>query len=172
MQVHGYPYSDGGSTFIVEMHEDVWRRAGFDATEDTEFPPGASDEQAIARLRELFADELDGHELYANNSKWLNFTTVRNERWHHGNLVLRRRRRAHRALLDRFRHQAGDGGLARARRLPARAPGRRDRARAYEAERRPGGRVHPARRPGVTRVVREHRHVRGPTTRSSSPSTC
>ena len=88
MQVHGYPYSAGGSTFIVEMHEDVWRRAGFDATENTEFPPGASDEQAIARLRVLFADALDGHELYANNSKWLNFTTVRNERWHHGNLVL------------------------------------------------------------------------------------
>ena len=42
----------------------------------------------LARLRELFADELAGHELYANNSKWLNFTTVRNERWHHGNLVL------------------------------------------------------------------------------------
>ncbi len=31
---------------------------------------------------------LAGHELYANNSKWLNFTTVRNERWHDGNLVL------------------------------------------------------------------------------------
>ena len=88
MQVHGYPYSAGGSTFIVEMHSDVWRRAGFDATEHTEFPPGTSDEYAIARLRELFADALDGHELHANNSKWLNFTTVRNRRWHHGNLVL------------------------------------------------------------------------------------
>lgn len=88
MQVHGYPYSGTGSTFIVEMHEDVWRRAGFDATEGTEFPPGTSDSCAIARLRSLFADELAGHELLANNSKWLNFTTVRNERWHHGNLVL------------------------------------------------------------------------------------
>ncbi|MEV5710496.1 bifunctional salicylyl-CoA 5-hydroxylase/oxidoreductase [Actinoallomurus sp. NPDC052274] len=88
MQVHGYPYSDGGSTFIVEMREDVWRRAGFDVTEGVEFPPGVSDEQAIERLRELFADELGGHQVFANNSKWLNFTTVRNERWHHGNLVL------------------------------------------------------------------------------------
>ncbi|MEV5749121.1 bifunctional salicylyl-CoA 5-hydroxylase/oxidoreductase [Actinoallomurus sp. NPDC052308] len=88
MQVHGYPYSDGGSTFIVEMHEDVWRRAGFDVTEGVEFPPGVSDDQAIERLRELFADELGGHQVFANNSKWLNFTTVRNERWHHGNLVL------------------------------------------------------------------------------------
>ncbi|MFS8096811.1 bifunctional salicylyl-CoA 5-hydroxylase/oxidoreductase [Lentzea alba] len=86
MQVHGYPYSDTGSTFIVEMHEDVWRRAGFDTGE--EFPPGASDELAVERIRELFAEELAGHQVFANNSKWLSFTTVRNERWHHGNLVL------------------------------------------------------------------------------------
>ena len=88
MQVHGYPYSAQGSTFIVEMHEDVWRAAGFDSTEDVQLAPGVSDEKAVARLRELFAEELDGHELYANNSKWLSFTTVRNERWHDGNLVL------------------------------------------------------------------------------------
>uniref|UniRef100_UPI0015EFDE11 bifunctional salicylyl-CoA 5-hydroxylase/oxidoreductase n=1 Tax=Streptomyces shenzhenensis TaxID=943815 RepID=UPI0015EFDE11 len=88
MQVHGYPYSEDGSTFIVEMHEDVWRRAGFDATEDAGFPPGVSDERAVERIREIFAEELAGHEVFANNSKWLNFTTVRNERWHHGNLVL------------------------------------------------------------------------------------
>jgi anthraniloyl-CoA monooxygenase len=85
MQVHAYPYSGEGSTFIVEMHEDVWRRAGFD---DPSLPPGVSDERAIERLRTIFADELAGHELKANNSKWINFTTVRNERWHHGNLVL------------------------------------------------------------------------------------
>ena len=43
MQIHGYPYSGSGSTFIVEMHEDVWRRAGLDRTENDVFPPGASD---------------------------------------------------------------------------------------------------------------------------------
>ncbi|KOV83280.1 bifunctional salicylyl-CoA 5-hydroxylase/oxidoreductase [Nocardia sp. NRRL S-836] len=86
MQVHGYPYSANGSTFIVEMHEDVWRRAGFDTGE--EFPPGASDDRAVERLRALFADELAGHRVFANNSKWLSFTTVRNECWHDGNLVL------------------------------------------------------------------------------------
>ena len=31
MQMHGYPFDAHGSTFIVEMHDDVWRRAGFDA---------------------------------------------------------------------------------------------------------------------------------------------
>ncbi|MGJ9407353.1 bifunctional salicylyl-CoA 5-hydroxylase/oxidoreductase [Nesterenkonia aurantiaca] len=88
MQVHGYPYSDERSTFIVEMHEDVWRRAGFDATEDTIFPPGVSDDQAVDRLREIFADELAGYELITNNSKWINFGTVRCENWSRGNVAL------------------------------------------------------------------------------------
>lgn len=88
MQVHGYPFSDQGSTFIVEMHEDVWRRAGFDSTEDTIFPPGVSDEQAVDRLREIFAEELAGDQLITNNSKWITFNTVSNESWRHNNIVL------------------------------------------------------------------------------------
>ena len=88
MQIHGYPYSDEGSTFIVEMHEDVWRRAGFDRTEDEVFPPGVSDDYAVQRISEIFRDELQGHRVLTNNSKWLNFHTVRNERWHSGNVVL------------------------------------------------------------------------------------
>lgn len=88
MQVHGYPFSDKRSTFIVEMHEDVWRRAGFDSTEDTVFPPGVSDHQAVDRLREIFAEELRGYELITNNSKWINFGTVRCENWSRGNVVL------------------------------------------------------------------------------------
>ncbi|MEV8229903.1 bifunctional salicylyl-CoA 5-hydroxylase/oxidoreductase [Streptomyces sp. NPDC079167] len=88
MQIHGYPYSENGSTFIVEMHEDVWQRAGFDRTADAAFPPGVSDEYAVARIAEIFSDELRGHRILTNNSKWLNFTTVRNERWHDGNVVL------------------------------------------------------------------------------------
>ena len=39
-------------------------------------------------MRELFADVLDGHEVLANNSRWVSFTTVRNERWFHDNVVL------------------------------------------------------------------------------------
>ncbi|MEO7070424.1 MAG: bifunctional salicylyl-CoA 5-hydroxylase/oxidoreductase [Nostocoides sp.] len=88
MQIHGYPYSDKGSTFIVEMHEEVWRRAGFDRTEDQAFAPGASDDFAVARVAEIFADDLGGHRILTNNSTWLNFTTVRNERWHDDNVVL------------------------------------------------------------------------------------
>lgn len=88
MQIHGYPYSDQGSTFIVEMHEDVWRAAGFDETEHEIFPPGVSDERAIAKIKEIFADELAGYEVLSNNSKWINFHTVRNRTWVKDNIVL------------------------------------------------------------------------------------
>ena len=88
MQVHGYPYSDDHSTLIVEMHENVWRRAGLDRTEQEDFSPGISDEYAVARIGEIFARELDGHRILTNNSKWLNFHTVQNERWSDGNVVL------------------------------------------------------------------------------------
>ncbi|SDY56109.1 bifunctional salicylyl-CoA 5-hydroxylase/oxidoreductase [Herbiconiux ginsengi] len=88
MQIHGYPYSATESTFIVEMHEDVWRRAGFDASETEVFPPGVSDERSIALITKLFADELGGSRVLSNNSKWLNFSTVRNEHWRHQNVVL------------------------------------------------------------------------------------
>lgn len=88
MQIHGYPYSDEGSTFIVEMSPDVWEAAGFDETATDAFAPGVSDEKAISKIRAIFAEELAGHEVLANNSKWLNFTTVRNRSWRHGNIVL------------------------------------------------------------------------------------
>ncbi len=94
MQMHGYPYDVKGSTFIVEMHDAVWERAGFRelaerfAVSADSRPPGASDETSIARLRELFGDVLDGHDVMANNSRWIDFTTVRNECWRAGNVVL------------------------------------------------------------------------------------
>ncbi len=88
MQIHGYPYSREASTFIVEMHEDVWRAAGFAEMAGEGLPPGQSDERSIARLVELFGDILEGHHVRGNNSQWLRFTTVRCKSWRHGNIVL------------------------------------------------------------------------------------
>ncbi|GAA3793724.1 bifunctional salicylyl-CoA 5-hydroxylase/oxidoreductase [Amycolatopsis tucumanensis] len=88
MQIHGYPFDATGSTFIVEMADEVWQRAGFKAFADREFAPGDSDEKSIALVRELFADVLGDAQLLANNSRWINFTTVRNQRWRHGNIIL------------------------------------------------------------------------------------
>ena len=87
-----------------DARENVWRRARLDQTEE-DLPPGVSDEHAVERVAEIFADELQGHEVLTNNSKWLNFHTVRNEHWHDGDVVLARRRRPHGALLDRLRRQ-------------------------------------------------------------------
>ncbi len=88
MQIHGYPYDATGSTFIIEMNEEVWEAAGFDSFAARELAPGESDEKSIATVSELFADVLDGHRVLANNSKWVSFTTVRNEHWRHDNVVL------------------------------------------------------------------------------------
>src|SRR3984885_5053107 len=88
MQVHGYPYSEGASTFILEMHEDVWRRAGFGDVAAEGLAPGRRDEASIELIRELCAGGLGGHELAANNSRWTSFGTVRCQTWRHENVVL------------------------------------------------------------------------------------
>src|SRR6266700_507175 len=90
MQMHGYPYSEQASTFILEMHEDVWRRAGFGppAERAAGLPPGQSDGASIEMIRGQCADVLGGHELFANNSRWVTFTTVRCGTWRHRNVVL------------------------------------------------------------------------------------
>jgi anthraniloyl-CoA monooxygenase len=88
MQIHGYPYDTTGSTFIVEMNDATWYDAGFDSFAGRAFAPGESDDKSIALVRDLFADVLDGHEVTGNNSRWITFTTVRNERWRRGNVVL------------------------------------------------------------------------------------
>jgi anthraniloyl-CoA monooxygenase len=88
MQIHGYPYSADASTFILEVHEDVWERAGFAEIAPKFLAPGQSDERSIELVRELCADVLGGHQVFANNSKWTNFSTVRCATWHRDNVVL------------------------------------------------------------------------------------
>jgi|HubBroStandDraft_6_1064221.scaffolds.fasta_scaffold00103_12 anthraniloyl-CoA monooxygenase len=88
MQIHGYPYDATGSTFIVEMNDVVWRRAGFEVLAERAFAPGESDLASIAEIQRLFHPILDGHAVHANNSKWISFATVRNQCWHRGNVVL------------------------------------------------------------------------------------
>ncbi|MEV6007001.1 FAD-dependent monooxygenase [Streptomyces sp. NPDC051976] len=88
IQVHAYPYNDHRSTFIVELEEDAWRRAGFEALADREFARGESDEESVRRCEEILAGHLDGHRLIPNASKWIRFSTVRTASWSHGNVVL------------------------------------------------------------------------------------
>jgi anthraniloyl-CoA monooxygenase len=78
-QVHGYPFDERTSTFIVECPEPAWRRAGLDSM---------SEADSIAFCERLFAEDLGGHRLLSNRSLWLSFPLVRNSSWHHGNTVL------------------------------------------------------------------------------------
>ena len=47
MQIHGYPYDRTGSTFIVEMHDDVWQRAFGDVA--AHGPPAGRERHQVRR---------------------------------------------------------------------------------------------------------------------------
>ena len=78
-QVHAYPFSGTTSTFIVECDEATWLRAGLDQ---------AGEAQSLAFCQQLLKDDLNGAILLSNNSKWINFATLKTRRWHHKNIVL------------------------------------------------------------------------------------
>src|SRR5207245_1380651 len=76
---HSYKFNKTTSTFIVECDNQTWAKAGFDEM---------SDEETQSYLDEIFAQDLNGHELLSNNSKWITFVNVKNARWSHRNVVL------------------------------------------------------------------------------------
>jgi anthraniloyl-CoA monooxygenase len=79
IQVHGYPFDATTSTFIVECNEETFQRLGLDEM----------DEQKATDFGEkLFAKELGGHKLLLNRSIWQSFIEVRNQTWHHENVVI------------------------------------------------------------------------------------
>lgn len=76
---HSYKFSRDYSTFIVECDPETWQRAGF---------ADLTDVDARHYLERVFADDLGGHPLLSNNSKWIRFQLVKNANWHHENVVL------------------------------------------------------------------------------------
>jgi anthraniloyl-CoA monooxygenase len=78
-RTHAYQYAPGRSTFIVEAKEETWKASGLDENDEP---------ATVAYLEQLFKDELQGHTLLPNRSIWRRFPTVRNARWHSGNVVL------------------------------------------------------------------------------------
>ncbi|KOV26826.1 bifunctional salicylyl-CoA 5-hydroxylase/oxidoreductase [Streptomyces caelestis] len=145
MQLHGYPYSRpspghhpstrpsgsrdrGASTVIVEMREEVWHAAGFDAIDTGE---------SVARCAKIFSDALGGRPLKSDDSAWTTFRTVVNERWSHGAVVLLGDA-AHTAhfSIGSGTKLAVEDALALAACLDEQ-PSTEDALTAYEAERRP-----------------------------------
>ncbi|MEO8285911.1 MAG: FAD-dependent monooxygenase [Chloroflexota bacterium] len=72
-QVHAYPFSGTSSTFIVECEEETWQRAGLDS---------AGEAASLAFCAGLLKDDLNGATLLSNNSRWINFPTLKTRRWH------------------------------------------------------------------------------------------
>lgn len=71
---HAYQYSPELSTFIVECDPATFARSGLAERDD---------HAARAYLAQVFADDLAGAPLYSNQSRWIRFTTIKNERWWH-----------------------------------------------------------------------------------------
>ena len=76
---HHYRYRPDRSTFLVEVEQGTWQRAGFDAM---------SPDDTIRVCERVFAKELDGHRILSNHSQWRRFPAIWNERWSFGNVVL------------------------------------------------------------------------------------
>lgn len=76
---HTYQYEEGMSTWIFETTDETWQKAGFSVTDE---------EDTIAKLKEIFKEELDGHGLISNRSHWRQFPVITNEKWNAGNIVL------------------------------------------------------------------------------------
>ena len=76
---HSYKFNPTTSTFIVECDPQTWDKAGFEQM---------SDGDTRAYLGEVFAEDLQGHKLLSNNSKWINFLLVKNKNWFFENVVL------------------------------------------------------------------------------------
>ena len=76
---HSYKFNQTTSTFIVECDEETWTNSGLFAM---------GDEETRRYLEQVFAPDLGGEALLSNNSKWINFLLVKNERWFFENVVL------------------------------------------------------------------------------------
>ena len=76
---HSYQYEEGMSTWIFECSDETWQKHGFEVTNETD---------TMAKIAEIFKDELDGHPLISNKSHWRQFPHVTNENWYHNNIVL------------------------------------------------------------------------------------
>ena len=76
---HTYQYEEGMSTWIFECSDETWQKHGFEVTNEAD---------TMAKIAEIFKEELDGHPLISNKSHWRQFPHVTNEKWFHNNIVL------------------------------------------------------------------------------------
>jgi 2-polyprenyl-6-methoxyphenol hydroxylase-like FAD-dependent oxidoreductase len=76
---HTYQYSATHSTFLVEVDPETFRRSGLDLMSET---------QSLRYCEQVFAEDLQGHELLSNKSSWFKYSIVKNRQWYYKNIVL------------------------------------------------------------------------------------
>ncbi|MFC8200119.1 FAD-dependent monooxygenase [Streptomyces sp. NPDC057298] len=81
---YAYGFGADRSTCVVECSPETWTGLGLDRADEAD---------GLALLEELFAELLDGHRLIGRagaggSAQWLNFRTLTNRTWSHGNVVL------------------------------------------------------------------------------------
>lgn len=76
---HHYRYSPRMSTFLVEVTDATWQRAGF---------AGMSEEETIRHCEQVFAKDLEGEPILSNKSYWRQFPAISNRQWSFGKVVL------------------------------------------------------------------------------------
>jgi len=76
---HHYRYASDRSTFLVEVDEATYQRAGFDTM---------SEADSLRLCEAVFAPDLQGHPLLSNRSTWRRFPVIWNERFFDGRTVL------------------------------------------------------------------------------------
>jgi anthraniloyl-CoA monooxygenase len=76
---HSYKFNRTTSTFIVECDPRTWDNADFKEM---------NADKTLGYVGEVFAQDLNGHKLLSNNSKWINFLLVKNRNWFFENVVL------------------------------------------------------------------------------------
>jgi 2-polyprenyl-6-methoxyphenol hydroxylase-like FAD-dependent oxidoreductase len=76
---HHYRYSPRMSTFLVEVTDATWHRAGFG---------DMSEAETIRHCEQVFARDLEGQPILSNKSFWRQFPAISNRQWSFGNVVL------------------------------------------------------------------------------------
>lgn len=76
---HHYRYRPDMSTFLVEVEDATWQRAGF---------KDMSPADTIRHCERVFAKDLKGSPIISNNSYWRNFPVIWNAQWSFDNVVL------------------------------------------------------------------------------------
>ncbi len=79
MIAHTYQYSQTHSTFLVEVDPATFANSGLDRMNEGE---------SLTYCEKAFAENLQGQALLSNRSNWFRYTIVKNEQWHHENIVL------------------------------------------------------------------------------------